>query len=242
MSEDSAPVPYRRARTSLATVAPKTRPILPRVRRWAPGDQIAWRCRIRTPWGAQDDVSYAFPMTIVRDEDDEVVLLRRPGHVSKRRNAEHSERPGMRKTTTAWVPGWSDDVWRHTRVLITKPPDAHHAISLFWHDSTDEFLHWYIDLTSPLRRTPIGFDFVENGLDMVVAPDMSTWHWKDDAALEWEVEHGMFTRSEADELYREGERALARLRNEGERFERWIAWRPDPSLPVATLPQGWDDL
>ena len=148
----------------------------------------------------------------------------------------------MRPITTAWRDGWSDDVWRMgSRVLITKRPLDQHAISLFWHDATNEFAHWYIDLTTPLRRTQVGFDFVENGLDVVVAPDMSSWRWKDDRELEWEVESGMFTRAEADELYREGERAVARLRSERERFERWITWRPDPAWPLATLPDGWDE-
>lgn len=211
------------------------------MRHWGPGDSIAWRCRIRTPWGAKDDISYVFPMTVVRDEEDEIVVLRRPGHVSKVRNADYDERPGMRKITRAWQAGFHDDVWRNTRILITKPPRAEHAISLFWDDATDEFAHWYIDITSPLRRTRTGFDFVENGLDVVVAPDLSTWRWKDEHELEWEVEQGMFTRAEADELYREGERAVARLRSERERFERWIGWRPDPSWSLATLPDGWDE-
>ena len=210
------------------------------MKRWSAGDAIAWRCHIRTPWGAKQDLSYVFPMTVVRDDDEEVVVLRRPGHVSKARNADHEKRPGMRKITRAWHPGFHDDVWRDTRILITKPPQAEHAISLFWRDATDELLCWYIDLTSPLRRTRVGFDFVENGLDIVVTPDLSSWRWKDDRELEWEVERGMFTRAEADELYREGERAVARLREERDRFERWIEWRPDPSWPLATLPEGWD--
>ena len=226
-----------------ADVGQAAEPILRRVQRWSPGDAIAWRCRIRTPWGAKDDISYVFPMTVVSDTDDELVLLRRPGHVAKRRNAELGERPRMRPITRGWRDGWSDDVWRMgSRVLITKRPLDQHAISLFWHDATNEFAHWYIDLTSPLRRTSSGFDFVENGLDVVVAPDMSTWRWKDDRELEWEVEHGLFTRAEADELYREGERAVDRLRRERVQFERWITWRPDPSWPLAILPDGWEEL
>jgi len=211
------------------------------MRRWSPGDAIAWRCRIRTPWGAKGDVSYVFPMTVVHDADDEVALLRRPGHVAKRRNAELELRTGLRPITRAWRPGYSDDVWHTSRVLITKRPADHHAISLFWWKDGGDFAHWYIDLTTPLRRTRVGFDFVENGLDVIVEPDMSTWRWKDDRELEWEVESGMFTRAEADELYREGQRAVARLRSERERFERWITWRPDPSWSLATLPTGWNE-
>lgn len=208
--------------------------------RWSAGDAIAWRCRIRTEWGARGDISYAFPMTVVRDTSDEVVLLRRPGHVAKRRNGELVERPGMRPSIRAWRDGWSDDAWRDTRVLITKRPADRHAISLFWQDATNELAHWYIDLTEPLRRTRVGFDYWENGLDIVVTPDMSSWRWKDDRELEWEVERGMFTRGEADELYREGERAVARLRAERDRFEQWLAWRPDPTWPIPVLPDGWD--
>ncbi len=133
------------------------------MKRWSPGDAIAWRCRIRTPWGAKDDISYVFPMTLVRDTDG----VRRRGDVRSMYQCVNS-------------------------------------------------------LVASCQNSEI-------------------WRWKDDHELEWEVEHGSFTRAEADELYREGERAVARLRSQRAMFERWISWRPDPAWPLAVLPTDWDE-
>lgn len=71
-------------------------------------------------------------------------------------------------------------------------------------------------------------------------PDLSSWRWKDADELDWYREHGRYTRAEADLIRGEGERAVTRLRVERERYEPWIAWRPDPAWPPASLPPGWD--
>jgi hypothetical protein len=180
-------------------------------------------------------------MTVVHDTPEEVAVFRRPGHQIRIRNAEYDGPQHFRhRRVTRWLDGWREETWRQWRVLVLKRPEGEHAISLFWDDKSDELAFFYIDLTSPLRRTRLGFDFIENGLDVVVKPDLSEWHWKDEDELEWAVENGIFTRAEADELYAEGERAVERLRTERDRFDRWREWRPDPSWPLARLPDGWD--
>jgi hypothetical protein len=179
-------------------------------------------------------------MTVVHDTSDELAVFRGPGYQIRRRNAEYDGPEHFRHRRVArWLDGWREGTWDRWRVLILKQPQGQHAISLFWSDETNELEFFYIDLTSPLRRTAAGFDVVENGLDVVVKPDVSEWHWKDEDELEWAVENGIFTRAEATELYAEGERAVERLRSERERFDRWREWRPDPSWPIAALPQGW---
>jgi hypothetical protein len=206
-----------------------------------PGDPIAWRLHVRTDATRRTTPSYALAMTVVHDTPDEVALFRRPGHQIRIRNAEFDGPEHFRHRRVArWLDGWREDTWRQWRVLVLKRPSSGHAISLFWNDETEELAIFYIDLTSALRRTPVGFDFVENGLDVVVKPDLSEWHWKDEDELEWNVENGLFTKDEAAELYAEGERAVERLTKERDVFDRWRAWRPDPSWPIATLPEGWD--
>ena len=50
--------------------------------------------------------------------------------------------------------------------------------SLFW-DESWSFLGWYVNLQSPLRRSPLGFDMTDWALDVWVEPD-GRWQWKDE--------------------------------------------------------------
>jgi predicted RNA-binding protein associated with RNAse of E/G family len=120
-----------------------------------------------------------------------------------------------------------------------KRPQDRHSISAAWHEQTGDF-HWYIDLTSPLRRTPTGFELVEHGLDIVADSDAGAFHWKDEDEVAWAVARGIYTPTEAADLYAEGERAAERLRRERAVLERWIGWEPDPRWAAPQLPTGWD--
>ena len=91
----------------------------------------------------------------------------------------------------------------------------------FWDAATSRLDFWYIDLIGPAQRRPFGFDFIEDGLDIVVEPDVSRWTWKDHDELEWAVGEGHYSRVEADGLYREGERAVERLAQDRATFEPW---------------------
>jgi hypothetical protein len=207
---------------------------------FAPGADIAWRCRIRGS-DRRDDVSFVSAMRVIFDTTDEVIAVRRPGDAVRRRITEKRGPAEHRhQLIVKWGEGWTNDVWRQYRVLVLKRKADEHAISLFWPDGSDALECWYIDLMSPLRGHAAGYDFIENGLDVVVEPDMGSWKWKDDDELEYAVENGVYTRAEADGLYAEGERAVERLRRERAAFERWCDWRPDPAWPAAALPVGWD--
>jgi hypothetical protein len=207
-----------------------------------PGDGIAWRNCPRIDATRVERPSYAIAMTVVHDTPDQLALFRRPGHRMWRRNAELSRPAAFRHPKVArYLDGWTEEpIWSRWRVLVLKRPESHHAISLFWADGSDELHSWYIDLIGPLRRRSFGFDFPEHGLDIVVEPDLSSWRWKDEDELEWDVERGIYTRAEADELHAEGERAVELLLRERVGFERWVKWRPDPRWPTPTMPAGWD--
>jgi len=204
-----------------------------------PGDTVAWRVRVRIePERPEGEAGIVFPAIVVRDTTDEVVVYTAPGSIAKRRNHEGG---GPRGRVVLGVrDGYEEVVWHRWRRLLLRDPAEEHAISLFWDSETEALRFWYIDLVTPLRRTAVGFEFVDHGIDVVVEPDMSSWEWKDADELEWYVEHGRYTRAEADHIRAEGERAVARLRRERERYEQWLSWRPDPSWGVPTLPKGWD--
>ena len=207
--------------------------------RWQPGDVVAYRVRVRIePARPDGEIGAVFPVRIVRDAADEVVAYQAPGSISKHR---HHDGGGPRdRVILAMRDGYEDVTWRRWRRLFLRRPSDAHMVSLFWDSETDAFRFWYIDFVSPLRRTPIGFEAVDHGIDIVVEPDMSAWTWKDAEELDWYVEHGRYSRAEAESIRAEGERAVARLRTERQRHERWLSWRPDPSWSIPILPAGWD--
>lgn len=201
---------------------------------------MAWRVRVRiAPSRSEGELAIVFPAAVVYDDTEKVAVYYGPGTIAKQRKA---ERGGPRSRVVLGVrDGFVDYGWhRYRRLTLRRTEDAH-SVSLFWEDATDELCFWYIDLVGPLRRVRGGFEFVDHGIDVVVEPDLSAWEWKDAEELDWYVEHGRYTRAEADQIRAEAERAVAGLRRERERYERWLSWRPDPAwmLP-AMLPTGWD--
>jgi predicted RNA-binding protein associated with RNAse of E/G family len=181
-------------------------------------------------------------MTVIHDELHDLALYRAPGYPLRRRNAKLETVPGFRhQPLVRHLDGWKvEPVWSRWRVIVLMDPDAFHAVSLFRDAGSGALEFWYIDIIGPARRRSFGFDFIEHGLDIVVEPDLSTWHWKDEDELEWNVRASRYQRAEADALYAEGERAVERLQREQPRFDEWRSWQPDPEWSVAAMPEGWD--
>jgi Protein of unknown function (DUF402) len=206
-----------------------------------PGDAVAWRVRIRTEIGSGDGLAYVSARTIVHDTPAEVAVLARQGDPAKRRNAEFGGPTTLRhRSVRAWRPGWTDEPWGVWRLLTLKRPSEHHSISAAWHEQTGES-HWYIDLTSPLRRTATGFELVEHGLDIVVDPDGAAWRWKDEDEVAYALAAGVYTPAEVAELYAEGRRTIDRLRDEHDTLKQWLNWIPSAAWVAPQLPDGWDD-
>ncbi|HSL12065.1 MAG TPA: DUF402 domain-containing protein [Actinomycetota bacterium] len=95
---------------------------------------------------------------------------------------------------------------------------------------------FYVNLQSPLVPSAIGYDTVEHVLDVVIAPDRSSWRWKDEDELAEAVARGIFSADDAATFRMWGERAVAHVRDRRSPFDRdWSDWRPDPSWTEPTL-------
>ena len=91
-------------------------------------------------------------------------------------------------------------------------------------------------------RTALGFDYLDQILDIVVRPDRS-WSWKDEDELRIGEQRGIVTRAEAAAIRTEGERVLERVAHWQSPFsDAWERWRPDPAWLPALMPTGWADL
>ena len=192
-----------------------------------PGQAVAlreiWEGRV---WSAR-------PATVVEDAEDQVTLFI-PSHAR-------------------WMAPFHDG----TRLKIQQPdfelveqPYKAHVLSFAWPGSSAAVLlfyeedwspeHWYVNLEDPLRRSPVGFDTLDHKLDVIVELD-GTWGGKDEDEFEQIIRVGMFPPEDAPGLRREAEGAVRRILERRPPFDRdWSAWRPDPSWPTPTLPEGWD--
>jgi predicted RNA-binding protein associated with RNAse of E/G family len=131
----------------------------------------------------------------------------------------------------------AETTWHTHRTLWIWPRGAHYMVGHFWEDATDRFQGWYLNLQTPLRRSPVGFDLWDQVLDVVVRPDR-TWSWKDEDECAEATRLGVLAPGEAAAIRAEGERLIARLDEIVP--TGWEDWRPHPGWPPLVLPAGWD--
>lgn len=204
-----------------------------------PGDSIVyqdvWRGRV---W-------YASALTVVRETADLIVAYRAPGAVGftqPRRDGVTSgqsilaalEEPTVPKTPT---------VWRTNRRLLLMRPGDEYAVSLFWRDVDNEFLGWYVDLLAPIRRSAIGIASMDLILDIVIAPDLSSWQWKDEDDFSEAARRCLFSSELVARVRANAEGCLADLAARAWPYnEEWPAWRPDPGWALPSLATGWEQV
>jgi Protein of unknown function (DUF402) len=184
------------------------------------------------PWR----VFSAKPVTVVERREDRVVLWLAPETATK-------APPGFHVSIPELVAGtWTLSNWRWYggRLMIWQEGDSH-STYVSWSDK-GEFLGWYVNLEDPWRETTLGFDSTDHLLDIVIDPDRS-WRWKDEDHLAEAVEIGLFSPEQARAFRTEGERAIERIEAWAPPFdEGWEKWRPDPTWPLPSLPNGWERL
>lgn len=202
-------------------------------RRWQRGETAVLR------EVSQGRVWTARPLTVVAD-DEEGVALYLPQGMRWQRPADPVSGRWMRLRHGPWTLRESE--LTGGRLLHLLQPGAAHAIHLWWLAPDWRFAGWYVNLQEPFRRSPIGFDTLDNMLDIVIEPDRS-WHWKDEDEVREAVRLGRVTRQWAAELRREGERVIGRLeRNEAPFNAGWETWTPDPEWNLPVLPAAWDTM
>jgi hypothetical protein len=198
---------------------------------YQPGDPVA----IREIWNGR--VWYARPATVVRDEPN-VTMLLVPPHVRAKEPVDTAGQPLRIPATTDWALRDIDrgDTWN----LSFAFPDTPYSVILGY-EATGALREYYVNLQTPLVRSPAGFDTVEHILDVTIPPDRSSWSWKDEDELAEAVDAGLFTDEDAAWFRYWGERAVEHvLLREPPFDEDWSQWRPDPGWEEPTLPEDWE--
>jgi hypothetical protein len=86
-------------------------------------------------------------------------------------------------------------------------PDTRFSLHLFRH-ADGSFRGWYVNLEQPQQRTPLGFDFEDELLDIWVEPGAEP-EWLDEEELDEAVKRGIFSPERGAQIRANGERVLA---------------------------------
>ena len=165
----------------------------------------------------------AIPVRDVSPAGPRICLYRHRGTECWWPSHPRSEHPPFSEVTQRAVP-WED----FAGCLTITEPGWDYSVSLLWHhDWTLRW--WYIDVIRPYEATPIGYDFADHHLDLVIEADGNVWV-KDEDDLAAAVERGELSGDGA----RRAHQRVAELRvqaqaTEGIFAEPWPLWRPDPS-------------
>jgi hypothetical protein len=119
----------------------------------------------------QGRIWYARAEVVAEDGEDRTLLYWAPGaEVRVPRSVEGNAL--VRIPTAPWV--LEPRPWHSFDVLCHWRPGDHDSVWLFWEADTWGFVGWYVNLQSPLVRTPLGFDATDDILDIEIEPD-GTW-------------------------------------------------------------------
>jgi hypothetical protein len=203
------------------------------VRRFQQGEAIA----LRELW--HDRIWAARPLTVVADRHDLLMFFLPIGTEWQAPGPEDAEWIEA-KFSGVWT--LSPRRWTTMHVLSFAWPDAGHAVLHFWDENWTP-RSWYVNVQRPLDRFELGFDTLDQDLDIVVSEDRSSWTWKDEEDVARGVALGAYSEAEAAGFRDQAEHGLRRLVEQQSPFDRdWTSWRPDPAWPEPALPQGWDWL
>jgi hypothetical protein len=162
------------------------------LRRFLPGEIITIREVFRGKvWTVR-------PVTVIEDTDENLVSYLAPGTlIDYPVDVEHGA-----KCFSMWLSG---DWGLHKKTFM--PPGM---LRIAPHGKPFEVFatvrseggvsSWYVNFQKPLRRTPQGFDTMDETIDLVVAPDFSSWQRRDEDELELAISMGVYDNADSMRL------------------------------------------
>lgn len=189
--------------------------------------------------GVGDKVYWAFPTIVIQDSPELIVLYMPAGVQGK--NVDH--KPATSELFSANKLNVIDFQWQRTDVLMLIVPGEAFSTYIMWETGTKNLDCWYVNLQEPIRRTSIGFDTMDNMLDVVISPDMSTWGWKDDDEFIAAQNIGFYSPEKARDIWSEGERAVQLITKERrDLYKKWEMWQANPEWELPILSPNWQKV
>ncbi|MFH8476208.1 DUF402 domain-containing protein [Streptomyces sp. NPDC018000] len=186
-------------------------------------------------------------MRVVADTDEALVTACCPGAGRRwpslyARASIDGDRSLRTEAFDAMVTGnWdlTSGVWQETVMLVWKPPVEWFSVNAFYDAAGHRLRNWYVNFEHPIRRTGNGFDSLDLVLDLVIAPDLADWTWKDEDEYAHVRRLGIVSDGEHRALEHARAQVLAMLDHRTGPFsdtEPWPAWRWDGAWRVPELP------
>jgi hypothetical protein len=205
---------------------------------WNPGDVVTWRGIFNNRiWHVQ-------PTIVINDSPDELILTLLP----ETECVAEARYPEGKKHGKHWWEFIDNDWtlkkyrWRTNRLLIILVPEAFYSTMLFWDDTSNQFLCYYINFQVPFRRRQWGIDTLDLDLDIVIDPDFS-FKWKDEEDYQKAIEHGLITPEWVQGIENAKPEIFEKLEKRLYPFDgSWLGWKPDPNWEPPKLPENWDKI
>ena len=178
-----------------------------------------------------------FAVYVVADHDDLIALYWPAGTPNRKFDGRPQPHDFLTEEQPKLVPG----TWTRTHVLMLVKPGEAHSVELMHAATTGDFLCWYVNLQEPLRRTPLGFDTMDQALDVVISPDKARWRWKDEDEFAEMAALGLFTQKDVAAIRAEGEKVIQRAEaNQAPFCDGWENWQPPDHWEIPEFPESQD--
>jgi hypothetical protein len=80
-------------------------------------------------------------------------------------------------------------------------------------------------------------------LDIVISPDRSSWHWKDEDEFSEAEKIGVYSSAKAQSIRAEGKRVIGMLNDNASPFcDGWENWNPPVEWTIPRFPEGWEKV
>lgn len=166
------------------------------------------------------------PVTVVKDTPDEIALWLAPGTITRYPTGpQHGVHTVQHWITQDWE--LIDREWSSPGTLrLSRPGDAFEV----W-VAPGEGSPWYVNLQEPLRRVQAGFTTMDHVLDILVARDLTSWHWKDEEEFGYAQRTGLYSPARAAEIRETGLAVIEAVEAGQPPWDpSWAAW--SPPLPI----------
>jgi Protein of unknown function (DUF402) len=204
------------------------------IMRWYRGAQIA----IREHWNRK--VWTVRPVTVVADTPEVIALYMMPGTIYKHPRAIDGS-PVPHFLPDDWV--LVTQQWCGGGALYLSLPGHWYVLMGLFGDDNQRIERWYVNLQTPYQRTRIGFDYLDQELDIVINRELSNWSWKDEAQFLDAQRRGRIPVEQAAYVRRVGEDILEQLQAGRLTLpEPWRHWRPPEQWAIPPIPHDWHVL
>lgn len=165
----------------------------------------------------------AIPVRDVSPTGETIALFRQRGTECWWPSHPKSQHPPFKEVTQSPIP------WMAFGGCLTiTDSGSDYSVSLLWEPDWS-FRCWYVDIVRPYERTPIGWDFADHHLDLIVEASGEIWT-KDEDDLAAAVERGEMSTEEAVRAHERVEQVgLLAAQRHGVFSEPWPEWRPEGS-------------